>query len=229
MKQPPVITIDGPAGAGKTTVSQRIANVYQYTRVDTGALYRGIALIAKQKGININDDTELNHLCKSLHLHFVRKEDQLNLYNHDQDISNDIRMPDISLMASEISAKPLVRDYLLDVQRLLGKKGGVVFEGRDMGTVVFPDAEIKFFLNADHTVRAKRRFEECCAKGISTSLQLMSKEMKQRDTQDQNRKIAPLIPAPDAIHIDCSNMDIDQVVQRMCMEIDKILKGSSYS
>jgi len=218
-----VITIDGPAGAGKTTVSQRIANVYQYIWVDTGALYRGVALVSKQKAIDINDDTQLDHLCHSLQLHFVRTGNQLNLYNRDQDISQDIRMPEISLLASEISAKPLVRKYLLDVQRQFGKAGGAVFEGRDMGTVVFPDADIKFFLNADHEVRAKRRFDECLAKGIQTSFETMSNEMKQRDTQDQSRKIAPLIPAHDAIHIDCSKMDIDQVVQKMCMDIDKKL------
>ena len=220
-----MITIDGPAGAGKTTVSQRIANAYQYIWVDTGALYRGVALISQQKGINVNDDMVLDQLCQSLHLHFIRKGDKLNLFNHDQNISNDIRMPEISLLASKISANPLVRQYLLDVQRQLGKQGGAVFEGRDMGTVVFPDADIKFFLNADHVVRAKRRYEECLAQGIETSLEIMSKEMKQRDTQDQNREIAPLIPAPDAIHINCSKMDIDQVVQRMCIEIDKKLKG----
>jgi len=221
LEKKPVITIDGPAGAGKTTVSQRIANIYQYTRVDTGALYRGIALIAKQNEIDINDDNELNHFCQSLQLHFVREGEQLHLYNHNKNISRDIRMPEISLLASEISANPLVRQYLLDVQRQLGKEGGTVFEGRDMGTVVFPDADIKFFLNADHSVRAQRRFDECLEKGIKTTFETMSKEMKQRDTQDQKRKIAPLVPAPDAIHIDCSKMDIDQVVQQMCLEIDK--------
>lgn len=225
MNNKPLITIDGPAGAGKTTVSQRIANVYQYIWVDTGALYRGVALISKQKGIDVSNDKGLDHLCHSLNLQFVRKGDQLHLFNHDQDISKDIRMPEISLLASAISAHPLVRQYLLDVQRHLGKQGGAVFEGRDMGTVVFPDADIKFFLNADHSVRAKRRYEECCAKGIETSLETMAHEMKQRDTQDQNRKIAPLIPASDAILIDCSKMGIDQVVQRMCIEIDKKLKG----
>lgn len=225
MSHKPVITIDGPAGAGKTTVSQRIANVYQYIWVDTGALYRGVALVSKQKGIDISKDEELVQLCNSLNLHFVRIDEQLKLHNHDQNISNDIRMPEISLLASTVSAHPVVRQYLLDVQRHLGKQGGAVFEGRDMGTVVFPDADIKFFLNADHSIRAKRRYEECCAKGIETSLEKMSKEMKQRDTQDQNRKIAPLIPASDAILIDCSKMNIDQVLQRMCMAIDNKLRG----
>ena len=223
MKNRLVITIDGPAGAGKTTISQRIANVYQYIWVDTGALYRGVALVSKQEGIDIDDDERLDNLCHSLQLHFVRTGDQLNLYNRDQDISQDIRMPEISLLASKISAKPLVRKYLLDIQRQFGKAGGAVFEGRDMGTVVFPDADIKFFLNADHEVRVKRRYDECLAKGIQTSFETMSKEMKQRDTQDQSRKIAPLIPAPDAILIDCSKMDINQVVKQMCLEINKRL------
>jgi len=221
----PVITIDGPAGAGKTTVSQHIANAYHFIWVDTGALYRGIALVSKQNGIDFNNDKKLDDLCRSLNLHFVRKNNQLYLFNYDQDISQEIRMPEISLLASKISAIPLVRNYLLDVQRQFGKEGGAVFEGRDMGTVVFPDADIKFFLNADHIVRAKRRYKELQAKGIQTNLESLSEEMKQRDIQDQSRKIAPLMPSPDAIHIDCSTMDIDQVVQKMCLEIDKKLKG----
>ena len=225
MSKKPVITIDGPAGAGKTTVSQRIANAYKYIWVDTGALYRGVALFSKQNSIDATDNQGLEHLLHSLNLQFVRKNNQLYLFNHDQDISEEIRMPEISLLASRISANPLVRNYLLDVQRQLGKQGGSVFEGRDMGTIVFPNADIKFFLNADHVVRAKRRYHELLAKGIQTNLESLSKEMQQRDTQDQKRKIAPLVPSPDAIHIDCSKMDIDQVVQKMCLEIDKKLQG----
>ncbi|ETR72414.1 MAG: cytidylate kinase [Candidatus Magnetoglobus multicellularis str. Araruama] len=220
MNKKPVITIDGPAGAGKTTVSQRIANIYQYIWVDTGALYRGVALAAMQKGIAVNDNAELDHLCHSLNLHFVREDNQLKLYNFDQNISNAIRTPEVTMMASKISAKPLVRQYLLDVQRKLGCQGGAVFEGRDMGTVVFPDADIKFFLVADHEIRAQRRYKECLEKSIKTSLAELSNDMKQRDEQDQQRKIAPLKPAKDAIHIDCTSMDIDQVVQRMCLEIN---------
>ncbi|KPA17329.1 Cytidylate kinase [Candidatus Magnetomorum sp. HK-1] len=216
----PVITIDGPAGSGKTTVSQRIAKVYRLIWVDTGALYRGVALISKQSGVASDDLKGLEQLCQSLRLTFVRKGERLLLYNHETDISDAIRTPEISMLASSVSAQPVVRQYLLDVQRQLGKQGAVL-EGRDMGTVVFPNADIKFFLFADHTVRAKRRFKELQEKSIDASFEKLSNEIKQRDLQDQNRDVAPLKPAEDAIHIDCSDMGIDEVVIKMQKEIDR--------
>jgi len=225
LSKQPVITIDGPAGAGKTTVSQRIANRYQFIWVDTGALYRGITLVAREKGIAPDDSAGLEKVCHSMNLHFVRKGTQLNLFNHDQDLSAAIRTPEISLLASKVSAQPVVRQYLLSVQRQFANQGGAVFEGRDMGTVVFPDADIKFFLDANHDVRTRRRFDELQKKSIQTSFDTLSKEMKQRDLQDKNRDIAPLKAAPDAIHIDASEMSIDAVVNKMALEINKQLKG----
>lgn len=225
MKKKLIITIDGPAGSGKTTVSQCIANFYQYTRVDTGALYRGIGVMTKIKGVDYRYDDQLDKLCQSLDLHFVREGDQLLLYNHDLNLTDAIRLPDISLLASDLSVNPLVRNYLFDLQRQLGKDGGVVVEGRDMGTVVFPEADVKFFLTAEPSVRARRRHREYIALGIYMSENLMTKEMEIRDEKDRNRKIAPLIPAPDAIHVDSSMMDLKQVVTYMCQEIDKKLEG----
>ena len=216
----PIITIDGPAGSGKTTVSKLIANYYNLIWVDTGALYRGVALISKQKGVAPDDIKGLEQLFQSLKLNFVRKDSKLLLYNHEHDISDEIRSPEISMLASSISAQPVVRKYLLDVQRQLGKQGAVL-EGRDMGTVVFPNADIKFYLFADHTVRAKRRFKELQEKSIEASFEKLSKEIEQRDLQDQNREIAPLKPAEDAIKIDCSEMDINEVEIKMREYIDK--------
>jgi cytidylate kinase len=211
----PVITIDGPAGSGKTTVSQIIAKMFHLIWVDTGALYRAVALVAKEEGIADNDIQGLEQVCQSLHLNFVQKNNERFLFNHKTDISTSIRRPEISMLASKVSAQPVVREYLLSVQRQLGQQGGAVFEGRDMGTVVFPDADIKFFLFADHTIRAKRRFKELQEKAIQTTFETLSQEMKQRDSQDQNRKIAPLKPADDAIHMDCTEMNIDEVVHEM--------------
>jgi len=216
----PIITIDGPAGSGKTTVSKLIANYYNLIWVDTGALYRGVALISKQKGVAPDDIKGLEQLFQSLKLNFIRKEGKLLLYNHENDISDEIRSPEISMLASSISAQPVVRKYLLDVQRQLGKQGAVL-EGRDMGTVVFPNADIKFYLFADHTVRAKRRFKELQEKSIEASFEKLSKEIEQRDLQDQNREIAPLKPAEDAIKIDCSEMDINEVEIKMREYIDQ--------
>ncbi|MBF0449366.1 MAG: (d)CMP kinase [Candidatus Magnetomorum sp.] len=217
----PVITIDGPAGSGKTTVSQIIANIYHLIWVDTGALYRAVALVSKQTGVAADDIQGLDQLCHSLKLTFVQQAGGRFLFNHETDISQDIRTPEISMLASRVSAQPVVRHYLLNVQRQLGKQGGAVFEGRDMGTVVFPDADIKFFLFADHTVRAKRRYKELQEKSVPVNFDTLSKEIKQRDRQDQQRKIAPLKPSEDAIHIDCSHLEIDDVVNRMRENIDK--------
>jgi len=211
----PVITIDGPAGSGKTTVSQMIAKLFQLIWVDTGALYRAVALISKQMGVAADNSRGLDQVCQSLNLNFVLKDEKRLLYNHKTDISEAIRTPEISMLASAVSAQPVVREYLLSVQRQFGQQGGAVFEGRDMGTVVFPNADIKFFLFANHTVRAKRRYDELQKKGIETNFEKLSNDIKQRDLQDQNRKIAPLIPAEDAINIDCSDMSIDDVVQSM--------------
>ena len=155
-----LITIDGPAGAGKTTVSRKLADRLGYRYIDTGALYRGVAYEVKSQGVNPESETELADLCRRLQLSFKTEAKGLRLYSGETDISDRIRSPEISMLASSVSAVAVVREYLLDVQRDIGLRKAAVFEGRDMGTVVFPEADVKFFLDASLTTRALRRFQE---------------------------------------------------------------------
>jgi len=215
-----VITIDGPAGAGKTTVSKILAQGLGYKYVDTGALYRGVALEAKSAGLSMDDDAGLDRLCKGIKLKFVNgKKGQLFFLN-ELDITDRIRSPEISMMASAVSARPVVRKFLLDVQRGMGKKGGAVFEGRDMGTVVFPNAHVKFFLDASIKTRALRRYEEIKSTS-SQSLEDVKKDMENRDINDSARALAPLKPADDAIKINSTDFGVDDVVKLMLAEVKK--------
>lgn len=216
-----VVTIDGPAGAGKTSVSKLLARRLGYRYIDTGALYRGIALAAHEAGVAPDDDKALAQLCQTLLLDFVKSPDGLRLMLNERDITDFIRTPQVTMMASAVSARPVVRDYLLEIQRTMGAGKSVVLEGRDMGTVVFPDAEMKFFLDANPKLRAKRRFEELQAKdGNSICLQDVEKDMQLRDKNDSSRSVAPLKPAEDAVRIDSTQLSIEQVVAAM---LDHIL------
>jgi cytidylate kinase len=209
-----VITIDGPAGAGKTTVSRALADRLGYKYIDTGALYRGVAYEARSREIAHDDDNGLEKLCARLDLKFVRQKTGLRLFSRNSDITDLIRTPEITMLASAVSARPVVRKYLLSLQRELGKKKGVIFEGRDMGTVVFPDADIKFFLAASRKVRAGRRYKELKSASQQT-LQEVENEMARRDKNDSNRKLAPLKPASDAIFIDSTELSISEVLELM--------------
>jgi len=214
--QPLLITIDGPAGAGKTTVSRTLAKRLGYRYIDTGALYRGIALAVQQTGTEPDDDDALAALCRHIHLDFKYQDHDLHLMLDDTDVSDSIRSPRITMLASAVSARPVVRSFLLEIQRTLGAAKKAVFEGRDMGTVVFPDADIKFFLDADPNIRARRRYEELKAKqGPCPSLGTVERDMVQRDGNDRTRLAAPLKPALDAIRIDSTSIAIDQVITLM--------------
>ena len=217
-----LITIDGPAGAGKTTVSRQLASRLGYRYIDTGALYRGVAYVAHRRGIAPGDDAALGRLLERLELNFKPAEDGQRLLADGEDITDVIRTPEISMLASEISARPLVRDYLLKVQRELGRQKAAVFEGRDMGTVVFPGAEIKFFLSAAEATRAQRRFAEIQAK-TGASLEEVERDMRRRDEQDSTRPVAPLKAADDAIRIDSTDLSIDEVVLQMLARVKAIL------
>jgi len=215
-----LITIDGPAGAGKTTVSRTLADRLGYRYIDTGALYRGVAYEVKSQGVNPKSETELAGLCRRLQLGFKTEAKGLRLYSGETDISARIRTPEISMLASSVSAIAVVREYLLDVQRDIGRRKEAVFEGRDMGTVVFPAADVKFFLNASLTTRALRRYEELKSES-DQSLDTVEKEMQRRDTNDSTRSLAPLKPADDAIVIDSSDLSIQEVVDRMLSHISE--------
>ncbi|MBW1740335.1 MAG: (d)CMP kinase [Deltaproteobacteria bacterium] len=222
--KPLLITIDGPSGAGKSTVSRRLSERIGYTYVDTGALYRAVALAALTEGCAADDDTRLAEICRHLILKFQNISKGPRLYANGHDITARIRTPEISMLASAVSARPVVRTYLLDVQRKMGKGGGVVFEGRDMGTVVFPEADIKFYLDADPETRALRRYKELAEKHAATSLAEVREAMKKRDEDDSSRALAPLKPAPDAIRIDSTDLEIEQVVEVLLRHIEKRTK-----
>jgi cytidylate kinase len=209
-----LITIDGPSGAGKTTVSRILADRLGYRYIDTGALYRGVALAAISSGLNPDDDNGLEKLCNTLKISFVLDKKGLRLILNDSDITDRIRTPEITMFASAVSARPVVRSFLLNLQRDLGREKGVVFEGRDMGTVVFPGADVKFFLDASPKNRAKRRYKEL--KSINTQpLEAVERDMDRRDKNDSTRDLAPLKPAEDAIRIDSTDLSIETVVERM--------------
>jgi len=213
-----IITIDGPAGAGKTTVSRHLAKKLGCVYVDTGALYRGVAYEIKTQAIAWEKDEILDEFLNHLDLNFVMKKDRFALISSGKDITDFIRTPEISMLASAASAKPQVRSALLDIQRNIAKTKDAVFEGRDMGTVVFPDAAHKFFLFADVRVRARRRYNEM--PDPAKDIHQVQKEMEIRDRNDSQRKTAPLKPAEDAIKIDASLLTIEQVVEKMrnCIE-----------
>jgi cytidylate kinase len=216
----PVIAIDGPAGAGKSTVSRRLADALGFVLVDTGAMYRAVALAAQRAGVAWSDGPRLGEQIAGIlaqqALSFAAAPGRGALVLlAGEDVSAAIRTPGIGLGASQVSAHPEVRSALLDLQRQAGKDGGVVLEGRDIGTVVFPDAETKFFLTARPSVRARRRYEELVAKGENVTLEATLADVLTRDENDTNRAHAPLRQADDAILVDNSDMSIDETVAFM--------------
>ncbi|MDA3918466.1 MAG: (d)CMP kinase [Deltaproteobacteria bacterium] len=214
-----IITIDGPAGAGKTTVSKLLSQKLGIIYVDTGAIYRGVAFEIKNQNIEWENDSTLEIFLEGLDLNFIKKNGSLLLISSGRDISKFIRTPEISMLASSSSARPQVRAELLDIQRKIAKTEDAVFEGRDMGTVVFPEAEYKFYLFADLAVRAKRRYDEMPNK--VKNINKVEQEMQTRDNNDSQRETAPLKPATDAIKIDSTFLTIEQVVEKMLRIIEK--------
>jgi cytidylate kinase len=211
-----IITVDGPAGAGKSTVSKLLAKRLGYLYVDTGAMYRAVAVLLKQKRQSESlDQRTLEEICQGLDLQFVQKDGKSQLMANGQNVTEEIRKPDISSLASAVSAEGVVREKLSKIQRSIGQAGGVVLEGRDMGTVVFPDADIKFFLDADPEIRSKRRFLELKEKGENTTAGEVYQNMLERDRSDSSRQLAPLRPAKDAIIVDSTNLQIEEVIQAL--------------
>jgi CMP/dCMP kinase len=220
----PIVAIDGPAGAGKSTVARRLAEVLGFVLVDTGAMYRAVALAAQRAGISWSDAERVGELARSLvartALAFDREPERgIRVRVDGRDVTEAIRAPDIGMGASTVSAHKAVRDALLEMQRQAGRAGGVVLEGRDIGTVVFPDAEVKFFLTARPEVRARRRFDELATKGARVSFEETLEDVRRRDEQDTTRAVAPLRQAPDATLVDSSEMSIDEAVARMAERV----------
>jgi CMP/dCMP kinase len=215
MKKGYVITIDGPAGAGKSTVGKALSKRLAYSYLDTGALYRAVAYEMIKENISPNHQDELADICSRIKINLKNIENHMRVFLDNEDVTDKIRTEDIGLLASKASAIPLVRNTLFGVQREAGKRGRIVAEGRDMGTVIFPDADVKFFLDASVDERALRRCKELAMRKNCIDFQEIRRDLIQRDRQDREREIAPLIPSEDAVVIDSTNMTISNVVKEM--------------
>jgi cytidylate kinase len=229
-KQGPVIAIDGPAGTGKSSVTRRLADILHFTHVDTGALYRAIAFLLLEQGETATAAEKAYELSRAVHLEFKRlagKNPANRIFANGRDITPFIRTPEVSMAASTVSAIPEVRAALLGLQRRLGCVGQTILEGRDIGTVIFPDADVKFFLTANVDERAKRRLAELEGAGADApSFEEVRQQIAQRDQQDSSRSIAPLRKADDALVVDTSDMTLDQVVAHMEQRVRERLKGA---
>ncbi len=217
-----LVTIDGPAGAGKTTVSRSLAARLGYKYVDTGALYRAIAFEVLSKGISPDNTGAIEKMLPELDIRLeTDATGRAGLFSGETDITPFVRSPEISMTASKISAYPAVRECLLHLQKKLGHEKAAVFEGRDMGTVVFPDADLKFFLDADIDARAARRFGDLDG---TQPIDEIREDIRKRDENDKNRSVAPLKKADDAIFVDSTNMSVSDVVEFMASEAMKIIQ-----
>ena len=201
------VAVDGPSGAGKSTISKAVAKELGILYVDTGALYRTIGLYTKRQGVNPGDPVAVAALLPQIHVEMAYADDGLqHMLLNGEDVTTEIRLPEISMYASDVSAIPAVRAFLMDMQRDLAKRHSVIMDGRDIGTVVLPDADVKIFLYADAEVRARRRVKELAERGTPRAYEEVLREMEERDYQDTHREIAPLCPAPDAIMVDTSDL-----------------------
>jgi len=214
-----IITIDGPAGAGKSTVSKLLARKLGYIYLDTGALYRALAYKALKVQIGLDNIIDLENLCSSTNIVLKNINGQMKVYVDGEDVGDKIRTEAVGLTASKISAFAVVRQRLLYLQKEAGARGGIVAEGRDMGSIVFPDADYKFYLDADISERIKRRHQELLAKGSSSELQAIKKDMIIRDRQDSEREIAPLKPISGSIVIDSTRLSVTEVVEQIILRL----------
>ncbi|MBW1659120.1 MAG: (d)CMP kinase [Deltaproteobacteria bacterium] len=214
-----IIAIDGPSGAGKSTISKLLAERLGYMYIDTGAMYRTAALLALEAGIPLADGQRVARLCKDLEFSFRVDGDLVHVLCDGRDVTEAIRTHDMGMHASDVSKNPEVREALVALQRALGRKHDAILEGRDIGTVVFPDADVKFFLDASLEERARRRYKELREKGETVSLEEVKETMRKRDINDSQRDIAPLRPAEDAIRVDTTGKDIPTVINELILHI----------
>ncbi|MFR0611074.1 (d)CMP kinase [Limosilactobacillus balticus] len=215
------VAIDGPASAGKSTVAKLVAKKFNYVYCDTGAMYRAVTLEVLNKGIDPKDDRRVAEIARQIKIDFEPGETEQRVFLNGKEVTHDIRLPKVAASVSAVAAVPAVREEMTKQQRQIAKNGGIVMDGRDIGTTVLPQAPVKIFMVASAYERARRRYVENQAKGINTtSLEELQKAIELRDKKDSTRKVSPLTQAPDAIKLDTTNMTIDEVVS----EISKIIK-----
>jgi len=215
VERKPVVAIDGPMGAGKSTVAKALAQRLGFRYVDTGAMYRSVAFVCLRDGVDMRDADAVTRVGEAIDIAFSPGSPADRVLLNGEDVTEAIRAPDVSDAASIVSTIPRVRAVMVTRQRTLGREGGVVMEGRDIGTVVFPDAEVKVFLNASPEARARRRFEELRARGASITLDEILRAQTERDRRDATRPLSPMRPASDAVVIDSTVLNVDQVVDRI--------------
>jgi len=221
MTQNYIVTIDGPTGAGKSTIGKLLARKQGMIYLDTGAMYRAVAFEVLRKGIDPDNEADLREVCAHIDISFKQNGDGQRVYANGEDVTDAIRTPEISMLASRVSAVRCVREALVDMQRTIGKRGRIVVDGRDAGTVIFPKAHMKFYLDADLSVRAERRYKELVAKKIKVDYNCTFKDVKDRDEGDSGRKISPLRPAADAVILDTTQMTIEDVLDAMVHIIEQ--------
>jgi cytidylate kinase len=209
------IAIDGPSGAGKSTVGKSLARRLGYLYIDTGAMYRTVALKVREGSVDPNDEKALAYLASSLYITFVTKGEETHVLCNGEDVTEAIRSPEISRLSSDISMRKVIRKALVQRQREMGRGGGVILEGRDIGTVVFPDADVKFYLDAEKEERGRRRFKELVEKGMNVNFQETLEEVMKRDHNDMKRDFSPLRKAEDAFSVDSTHQSVEEVVQEM--------------
>ena len=224
----PVITVEGPSGAGKGTLSSMLADVYKWHFLDSGAIYRVLSIAALHHGIELSDVNGLTPLATGLDVTFTVTDAGNRIILEGEDVSDDIRTEEVGNAASQIASIPLVREALLRRQRAFRELPGLIADGRDMGTVVFPDANVKIFLTASAEVRAQRRYEQLKAAGRNVKLTRLLIDIEERDERDRNRKTAPLVAAIDALELDSSDLNIAQVFEKAKNYADSKLFGTAF-
>jgi cytidylate kinase len=221
MSNTPVITIDGPGGSGKGTVAMRLAERLGWHFLDSGALYRLVAVAALDRGIGPDEEDRLERLARGLNVSFGATEDGVVILLDGNYISGRLRSEEVSAMASKVAVLPAVRSALVERQRAFRKAPGLIADGRDMGTVIFPDAQLKIFLTASAEARAERRYKQLKEKGENVTLPRLFREIKKRDERDSSRAVAPLKPAADAHTIDSTEMSINQVLEKILILLEE--------
>ena len=218
------IAVDGPAGAGKSSLSKKLAEVYGLVYLDTGAIYRTVGLACYRRGVDRKDETAVSAVLPELDIRIrYNEEGQQRMILNGEDVSEAIRMPEIALCASEVSALPSCRAYLLDMQRRFAREYNVILDGRDIGTVVLPNADLKIYLTASSEARAQRRFLELQQKGVEANFEEVLRDIILRDEQDMNRAIAPLRQAEDAVLVDTSELNLQESLEALCALVDERL------